>query len=423
MSRRKSDADQEFGSDSFLDIIANIVGILIILIVVAGVKVARQAETRDPVAAELAQKLDEVPKLPSDDSLLDQASTPTQWPWDDQAVAQPETDEPQAPTVTAKQLAETRQQLETLQQQEAEYLKQVQQLTLQTKEAKEAVEQSNVRLASLKKSLQDAETDDRNAAIQFASVQREVAMTESTVQSLKAELDAEKEQAKLYSGTLDSLDQRQGYVHDALQQVGMETRRLNEVLQQNQQNTPEVDLLQHRLSPVGQAVSEDEIHFRLSGGRIAYVPLDSLLKRLKEQMVSRQNLVAKFHRYNGAVGPVQGFRMEYVVQRQSLPPLQAMQYGQAPYQLSVSRWKIQPTDTLAAETIDEALRIGSRFRQILERTYPETAITIWLYPDEFQHFHRLRQFAHQLDLRVAARPLPDGFPITASPSGSRSTSQ
>ena len=38
MSRRRSSGDQEFGSDSFLDIIANIVGILIILIVVAGLR-------------------------------------------------------------------------------------------------------------------------------------------------------------------------------------------------------------------------------------------------------------------------------------------------------------------------------------------------------------------------------------------------
>src|ERR1700749_2953097 len=37
MAREKND-DIEFGSDSFLDVVANIVGILIILIVVAGIK-------------------------------------------------------------------------------------------------------------------------------------------------------------------------------------------------------------------------------------------------------------------------------------------------------------------------------------------------------------------------------------------------
>ncbi len=41
MSRKNRDNEQSFGSDAFLDVIANIVGILIILIVVAGVKVSR----------------------------------------------------------------------------------------------------------------------------------------------------------------------------------------------------------------------------------------------------------------------------------------------------------------------------------------------------------------------------------------------
>ena len=40
MSRRTARAELGFGSDSFLDIIANIVGILIILIVVAGMRVS-----------------------------------------------------------------------------------------------------------------------------------------------------------------------------------------------------------------------------------------------------------------------------------------------------------------------------------------------------------------------------------------------
>src|ERR1700733_14729157 len=47
MSRRRNSDEIEFGSDSFLDIVANIVGILIILIVVAGIKAGAA-----PVSAE-----------------------------------------------------------------------------------------------------------------------------------------------------------------------------------------------------------------------------------------------------------------------------------------------------------------------------------------------------------------------------------
>lgn len=422
MSRRKSDADQEFGSDSFLDIIANIVGILIILIVVAGAKVAQQAESRDPVAVQISQGLDEIPKLLTDAELQSEVAAPTQFPWTS-SEQNSKNEDSLKPEVSAEELAEIQHQLTDLEAAEAEYLKQVEQLTLTTQQVSEDLESTTAQLASAQKNLEAATDTDHNAALQFASLDREIVVNASAIADLKAELQEDSNQEQLYRSTLASLDQRQSYVHDALKQVSNQTRQLREVLKENQDNAPELDLLKHRLAPVSQSVAEQEIHFRLSGGRISHVPLDQLLERLKEQVVSRRSLVSKFNRYNGAVGPVQGFRMEYVIQRDALPPLQALQYGKSPYRMSVSRWQIHPTNTLVAETVDDALRIGSRFRQILERTYPETAITIWLYPDDFKHFHRLRQFAHQLDLRVAARPLPDGFPITASPSGSRSSSQ
>jgi hypothetical protein len=49
--------DTEFGSDSFLDIVANVVGILIILIVVAGVRVSRAPVVLSTAAASGATSL------------------------------------------------------------------------------------------------------------------------------------------------------------------------------------------------------------------------------------------------------------------------------------------------------------------------------------------------------------------------------
>ena len=54
MAREKDD-DIEFGSDSFLDVVANIVGILIILIVVAGIKAGAAPVTAERVAAYLQE--------------------------------------------------------------------------------------------------------------------------------------------------------------------------------------------------------------------------------------------------------------------------------------------------------------------------------------------------------------------------------
>jgi hypothetical protein len=177
------------------------------------------------------------------------------------------------------------------------------------------------------------------------------------------------------------------------------------------------------LSPVGQSVSDTELHFRLYNGRVAHVPIEGLLERMKDQVTARRNVVLRFHRYEGVAGPVGGFMMNYVVQRESTHALQALQAGHNGYRITVSRWTILPADTLNAEPVDTAVRIGSRFRQILEATDPDTTVTIWLYPQDFRYFAELRELAHGLNLRVAARPLPEGTPIAGSPNGSRSTSQ
>jgi hypothetical protein len=53
MSRKKKDDDQAFGSDSFLDVIANMVGILIILVMIAGLRAKQIAHIKpehDPKA-------------------------------------------------------------------------------------------------------------------------------------------------------------------------------------------------------------------------------------------------------------------------------------------------------------------------------------------------------------------------------------
>ena len=59
MGRRTQSAELGFGSDSFLDVICNIVGILIILIVIVAVKVERQ-----PLGESLTESAPAAPLIP-----------------------------------------------------------------------------------------------------------------------------------------------------------------------------------------------------------------------------------------------------------------------------------------------------------------------------------------------------------------------
>ncbi|GEM_PF-222818 len=454
MSRRKSTGDQEFGSDSFLDIIANIVGILIILIVVVGVKVARQPALLSDIAsslqpaAELAdsdRKWDKDLELdiPEVEPIIRNSGTFIAADPFSESVATSNPDELQSSRNTGEgnpdaDLADFRSldaALNSLKEpsvdgltgnetSEAEHLtRQIDALTLELNQVKERVATTEQELLDLLTRLQNLDAYAKLAEVRSEKIEEEQKRLDQRVLVLQEDLLNKDKTATSIQATLTSLTDRQGYVCDALAQVAEETRQLSEVLEESDAAEPTGERLNHRLSPVSQSVQEGELHFRMQGGRIAHIPLEALLDRLKSQVSARRSVVMKFHRYEGMVGPEGGFHMQYTVQRDTMSPLQALQHGQSGFRISVSRWSILPADTLAAEPIDAALRIGSRFRQILEATEPDTVVTIWLYPNDFQYFHQVRELAHRLNLRVAARPLPDGVQIAGSPNGSRSSSQ
>lgn len=394
MSRRRSDAEREFGSDSFLDIIANIVGILIILIVMAGVKVARQATMTEESAEVPAAVSEPADELNGDDS-----------------VTVP-------PEIRAAVDAQSEVFVSEAQVRELE--RQIAALTLELNESQGEVRESQTELVNLENDVHarrlDQQASDSESMQQISDVNQ-------SIQLLQSSLDAVDTTGERYSAALTTLTRRQKYVNDALKQIAVETRQLSEVLDDAEARQPDAALINHRLSPVGRPVSSDELHFRLKSGKVAWIPLNDLLDRMRGQVLARRGAIMNFKRYEGLAGPIGGFNLQYVVQREATSRYLGPGQQSMGFRIAIARWTILPADTLEAESVEDAVRVGSRFRQILEATDPDSTITIWLYPEDFENFGQLRQLAHRLNLRVAARPLPEGTPIAGSPNGSRSTSQ
>ena len=67
---------------------------------------------------------------------------------------------------------------------------------------------------------------------------------------------------------------------------------------------------------------------------------------------------------------------------------------------------------------------ASVYGRITHRINPSTAtITLWIYPDGYPLYRRLRDDLHARGFLVAARPLPAGMSIRGSPGGSLSAGQ
>lgn len=374
MSRRHAKKSLGFGSDSFLDVLANIVGILIILIVIAG---ARIRSSNLPSKEELA-------RLQAEKAAADAAAAvPAMTTADEPAVSTEKKTEPEPLparfTVPEEWLAEQ------------ESLASGEQLTA-------------AELDELSKHL------DEMMRRQSAAV-TEAALLEKLEQT--AETDLEKSRIGFFKST-EELSQRQ--------------QKLNGLLADFEEisnaSPPSIEV-RHRVTPVSQTVIGKELHFRVIGGKVSVVPYDDLVERVKDSIARKKDLIARVRRIAGSAGPIDGYTMEYIVERKAASVLDELQLGGngTMYRLEVAEIEIVPQATLEAESVTRALHPGSAFASALRRAGPRTALTFWVYPDSFGVFRELQNACHAEGFLVTGRPLPMGKNITGSPSGSRSAAQ
>lgn len=365
MSRKYRD-EEHFGSDSFLDVLANIVGILIILIVSAAARVQRGPELSQ-TAAPVAETAADEPANAS--PVADEPETPAA-----QVVAAAELEPDEPPPEIAAELRALRQKIGAL------------------------ADQSRAAEARL----QQLRADSAAVAADLGTAEQAAAKDAGKVKQNQLRL------ARLE----EAIGERQGVLQGLLAEF--------EVAENARPAATEV---KHRLAPVSQEVAGHEVHFRLSKGRVSVVPIETLADRMKGQLERQKDWLASRGHHEAIVGPVDGFTMHFEVERKPLSTLDRNRYGYGAYRIGVSHWEIIPDRTLTDESPEEALRRVSRFA-LAVRTAPDHAtLTFWVYPDSF-HAYRILQAACQAEgFVVAARPLPEGVGIAGSPDGTRSAGQ
>jgi hypothetical protein len=362
MSRRHSH-EQGFGSDSFLDVLANMVGILIILIVIAGVRVARGPVL--PAAESSTEEAEPTPAVASE-------TEPEPEPAVAVAPLEPEAGEPHPDLARELQSAEAE-------------------------------------LAALRRKNAERNAEIRKLRTLYSSTKEQTSAAEKLAAQRQQELGEQ-------TASLARLEQRLGDRKQVL------TALLAD-FEEARNARPPVTQVKHRLAPISQEVQGEEVHFRLSGNRVSVIPLPQLVERVKFQLERQKDWLARHTRHEGTVGPVDGFSLKYLVERQQLSPMEERKLGYGAFRVGVSSWELVPDADVPAETADEALRRGSRFAVALQAAQENAALTFWVYPDSFGLYRVLKEAAHAEGFVVAGRPLPEGAAIEGSPHGSRSAGQ
>ncbi len=333
MRRAPADYTAAVGSDSFLDVVTNIVGILIILVMVVGMR-SRNA--------------------------------------------------PPEPSATSEDAVDTA------------ILAQVESLSTEAAQVQD---------------------DMRRLQAQSNAIQQELALQEAGRNQLAlivamAEKDLNERKAKL-----GSQQQRRLEEQSQLQQARAELANLQRDVEHAASVRPSVTQIKAFSTPISKTVSGTEIHFHLSGGHIAYVPIEELFELAREETRASMTHVSELTDRVMSVGPKQGFEMHYTIDVMIHP-----QQGQMA--IRSKEWQVVPVQMPLGETTVDALREDSNFRRMLARYSPkDTTVTLWTYPDSFADYRALNEELHRLGYAAAGRPLPAGVLIGGSPRGSKSAAE
>jgi hypothetical protein len=187
--------------------------------------------------------------------------------------------------------------------------------------------------------------------------------------------------------------------------------KLDEELEAAQRGErPSVEVVSYP-TPISKTVHGKEIHFQLRGGRIAQVPIDSLLDRLPGEMRRHRDKLLTSHEVTSTCGPIDGFRMQYTIIRDGS-------------YVRLFECQFLPISPQIGEPLEMALADNSEFRRAIAAANPRTAtITLWAYPDSFAAYRQLKEVLYKQGFSVAGRPQPADEPIGGSPHGSKSAAE
>lgn len=407
MARRKQSGDVNIGSDSFLDVIANIVGILIILIVIAGVRVSR--------APVIVQE-----KLPSAEPNPKQQLPPALEPIET-ATPSPSLEVTQNPTVAAEaepitaeiapepapdenslQMAEVEVQEEPLEPEFVESTKPSQELVERMRQARKDLNDLNLLLEMNSKAIREIEEQQAQGRLRIAS-------QNATLNRLRLHHVEQKQSTTDWNARLASQQSNLEQLKSQVAQLG--------------QLPPKVKTLKHRVTPISRVVVANQVHFRLSENRVSVVPIDELLEAAMRQAKRHGQDLAQSRTRIGTVGPVGGYLLQYKLQAVPASTSEQARFGPGIMRIALTSFQLEPDSNVVEESAERALTKGSAFDIAMQTAEEDATFTMWVYPDSFPLYRQLRDRLHENGRIVAGRPIPKGVPIAGSPNGTASEGQ
>jgi hypothetical protein len=274
-------------------------------------------------------------------------------------------------------------------------------------------------------------------ATEMVSIRKSVAEQEQRLARHELELDYRKQErlallrkiGELEEELKKKLDESSEDVRERVEnesEIAKLTKQLEDLKNAQSHGEEEEEApiaLQHLPTPMAKTVFGQEMHLRMANGRVSVIPWDRLVEQLKQTapLAARRGMNRDV--IEDSLGPMEGYMMKFRLVNSKGMVQAGGRVGMGSI-VELERFELEVVEPNIGESIQEALSPGSRLRIELAGRQPrETVITVWVYPDSFEEFRLLKEALFEEGFLTAARPLPDGILIGASPRGSRSTAQ
>lgn len=234
-------------------------------------------------------------------------------------------------------------------------------------------------------------------------------IVEKEIQKRMALLDAQAQESLKANSQASALEKE-------LQELIRKQGELPEVKRQ-------VVALQHLPTPMAKTVFGKELHVMLRDHQLTVIPWDMLVEQLKGSARATASRNSQRDKFEDVIGPIDGFLMRYrLISKSGL--MSDGRVAAMGKMVELERFELEPTQDVTRESIDESLGPTGRLRSELDAfSSSHTTVTVWVYPESFAEFRRLKELLYKEGCLCAARPLPRDMRIGASPQGSSSTAQ
>jgi hypothetical protein len=346
--RRRPQREIEFSFDSFLDVVANVVGIILRLILVAWVG-ARSYKAVVPQPAGV--------------------------PGSEEIAELPEPEDPLSPELE--------------------------------RQRRELARTQALLLEQLK---------------QYESERGQLALSERELAELRGRLADLYGEANTVEGATKEKGRGLGTAALTAEQLRERYRRVAEEIEALRR-TPVPKQTLHYRTPISRPVQSEEWMFECRRGRVALIDIGTLLDEARQAIQGRGEYFRDHWELHDVTASVGAYRLHYTVEREggALGGLAGASGGE---RIAMTGWELEPVDPGRGEIAEAALDPKSEFRRVVDHIEPrQAAVTMWVYPDSFPLFRRLRDYLYDHDIVVAGRPISEGSAMGASRHGTASRGQ